>query len=64
MKNLETPGKTGRVDRYVNGPDKKPRQNNIHSNKKPRVHVRRRTAVRQCNETFLARCHKDFALIG
>ena len=48
----------------LNGPDKKPKQNNTHSNKKPRVHVRRRTAVSQCNETFLARCHRDFALIG
>ena len=48
----------------LNGPDRKPKQNYIHSNKKPRVHVRRRTAVSQCNETFLARCHRGFTLIG
>ena len=37
------------------------KQNDIHSNKKPRVFANEPASA---NKTFLVRCHRDFVLIG
>ena len=51
---------------FLNGPDKKPKQNSSktkrHSRQQEAKSFRRRTAVSQQN--FFWRCHSDFALIG